>query len=259
MTASSNDFPLDSVINVRDVGGIKTESGQAVKTGRLLRGALPDSITPEDLSVLVERHGVTEFLDLRSPNLFAEAGNSEIVRRGITRINTLIGDTDRSNNAEEFAIDRMAAGIRADFHDGYVRMLGLRDRYSDALAAIASNTQSGTFVHCTAGKDRTGVLIAMALSAVGAHRSDVVSDYAATGLVRDDIIEKVFGTSPRFRSIRDSLDPEVVHSWAAAPAETMERVLDTVDKTYGSPRSYVLDLPNGAEIIENLERKLLGT
>ena len=87
MIADSRDIPLASVLNVRDVGGIKTSTGQTVKTGRLIRGGRPDDITSEDLDLLANKSGVTTFLDLRGPHQFERAGNSEIVRRGLTRVN----------------------------------------------------------------------------------------------------------------------------------------------------------------------------
>jgi len=71
-------------------------------------------------------------------------------------------------------------------------------------------------------------------------------------------IESYFGASERFQKIRDTLDPALLSSYLAALPEVMQDVLGAVDDEYGSPRQYLLDLPGGVQILENLERKLLG-
>jgi len=122
----------------------------------------------------------------------------------------------------------------------------------------SSIPNGAVFVHCTAGKDRTGVVVAIALSAVGVHQDDIVSDYAESSRVTAAFIESFFGVSERFQKIRETLDPALLGSYLDALPEVMHDVLDKVDDEFGSPRQYLLDLPGGVQIFEGLERKLLG-
>jgi protein tyrosine/serine phosphatase len=83
-------------------------------------------------------------------------------------------------------------------------------------------------VHCAAGKDRTGVVVALALDAVGADRRMIVSDYLATSERIDAIMARLV-RSPTYRAELEEHDPR-----AHAPVEgTMERVLELIDEHFG--------------------------
>lgn len=258
MIAGSRDIPLVSVLNVRDVGGIKTSSGQPVKSGRLIRGGKPDDITRDDLDVLVTEAGVTTFLDLRGPDQFERAGSSEIARQGLSRVNVPFSSRAPMGSSElDFMMGRLESGTMGEQRGTYSRFIGSTDRFVTAMETISDPGSGAIFVHCTAGKDRTGVVVAVALSAVRVHRDDIVADYAESSRVSEAFVESFFGASERFQEIRDTLDPALLPSYLDALPEVMQDVLAAVDDEYGSPRQYLLDLPDGAQIVENLERKLL--
>jgi protein-tyrosine phosphatase len=259
LTAGSRDISLTSVLNVRDVGGIKTTSGQAVNTGRLIRGGKPDDITREDLDVLSKEVGVTTFLDLRGPAQFERAGNSEIVRRGLARVNVPLSKRTPVQGLElDFVVGRLEAGTMGDHRASYLRFVSSSDRFKLAMETIVDQGNGAVFVHCTAGKDRTGIMVAIILSAIGVHRDDVVADYAESSRATAELVRTFFGSSPRFRQIQSTLDPELLSSYTGAAPEVMQDVLTSVDENYGSPRQYLLDLNDGTQILEDLERKLLG-
>src|SRR6185503_11448128 len=59
----------------------------------------------------------------------------------------------------------------------------LRDRGDAVVAAlrVMARTDGASLVHCAAGKDRTGVVVALALEVAGVTREAIVADYAQTG------------------------------------------------------------------------------
>jgi len=89
-------------------------------------------------------------------------------------------------------------------------------------------------VHCAAGKDRTGVVVAMALAAVGVERSAVVEDYVLTG-------ERIAAIMARLRaSSTYAADLEGVSDDSRKPrAEFMERVLAVLDERDGGPEGWL--------------------
>jgi hypothetical protein len=132
--AGSRDIPLASVLNVRDVGGIKTSTGQAVKTGRLIRGGRPDGITSADLDLLAKDAGVTTFLDLRGADQFERAGDSEIVRRGLTRVNVPLSSRAPTGASEiDFLMGLLETGTMGDQRGGYLRFINSTDRFATAM------------------------------------------------------------------------------------------------------------------------------
>ena len=69
----------------------------------------------------------------------------------------------------------------------YRAYLDERGHHLVTAARVVAASPGATLVHCAAGKDRTGVTVAMLLDAVGVERSAVVADYAAT----NDVIEEL--------------------------------------------------------------------
>ena len=63
------------------------------------------------------------------------------------------------------------------------------------IAALIAESTSSVYVHCTAGKDRTGVVIAMLLSAVGVEREEIVADYLRTGENMPAVIARILGVT----------------------------------------------------------------
>jgi hypothetical protein len=96
-------------------------------------------------------------------------------------------------------------------------------------------------VHCTAGKDRTGVLVALVLSAAGVEREAVVEDYARTGANMPGVLERI-ATDPAFaggsQEIRRLADerPQLL----AAPPHAIESALDVLEGA-GGAAAWLLD------------------
>ncbi len=111
---------------------------------------------------------------------------------------------------------------------------------ASAVNTIVTHLHDGVLVHCTAGKDRTGVVIACFLAAVGADRRSIITDYSLSG--------GTFSTTYRQQTIqllrRTVADPSVLeialHLHLESPPEAIEAVLDWLDTECGGARTYLL-------------------
>ncbi len=109
------------------------------------------------------------------------------------------------------------------------------ERLANAIRVIAR--EGRTLVHCTVGKDRTGVTVALALAAVEADRDAVVADYALTATLLPE---------ERNRRITAYLQAQHPHSANAialatlSPAEVMRDLLDEIDAQWGSAAEYLV-------------------
>jgi protein tyrosine/serine phosphatase len=163
---------LEGLDNVRDVGGLPLRSGGSTRPGILLRSASLHFCTPADVDHLIDVIGLKLVLDLRTPREIDRDGPTAVARAGV----------------ETVALDFLPDGGRTlpetdDDSDPMVRnYLGyLSDRGENVVAAVrllAAPDAGPTLVHCAAGKDRTGTLVALVLDAVGVERDAVVADYA---------------------------------------------------------------------------------
>jgi hypothetical protein len=106
-------------------------------------------------------------------------------------------------------------------------------------------------VHCAAGKDRTGVVVALALDAAGVDRDAVVADYLATGERIDAIMARLI-SSPTYRAELEGHDPQ---RHAPLPG-TIERVLELVEERFGGSRAWLGSHGLDRSDLERLSRRL---
>ncbi len=124
-----------------------------------------------------------------------------------------------------------------------------------ALRHIAASGESAVLVHCTAGKDRTGIVVALALSVVGVDRSLVIADYARSEDNLDgEWLEGMLALIARY-GVDET--PELRILLGGSPPEALEGVLDLIDERHGSVRQYLLAGGLTLSELATLERVLV--
>ncbi|CAM2943348.1 tyrosine-protein phosphatase [Saccharomonospora xinjiangensis] len=224
---------LEGAVNVRDVGGIPTDDGEKIARGRLLRSDNLQNLSPTDVNFLVEHVRLSTVVDLRSPAEVTSEGPAPLTR--IDRVlhvnHSLLPEHGFAATAEALLVRRKREKERYPGDPSCAHYLGYVEHRPDSIVAAlrAVNRSAGAaLVHCAAGKDRTGVVVAFALTVAGARREDIIRDYAATGERLDRILDRL-RSSPTYAGSIDSV-PEDHHR---PRAETMEAFLEQVDKRHG--------------------------
>ena len=228
---------VGGVNNVRDVGGIPTASGR-IRSGVLLRSGQLSGATTAGAAELRQR--VRHIVDLRDGEEVA-AEPSEIDGPDTTHLPLFLGSV-RSFFEADTSLD-----------DLYLHLL---EESSERLIAAVRIIAAGepTLVHCTVGKDRTGVTVALALSAVGADREAVIADYALTES------QLPVQRSQRIAAYIQAQHPEAVHAVALAtqsPAPVMRHLLEQIDERWGSAAGYLLAHGFGQDELDALVRTLV--
>jgi len=253
---------LDGAVNVRDVGGLPTEDGRQVVTGRLLRGDNLQDLSPADVRLLVADIGLTTVVDLRSPQEIAAEGPGPLTRVGSVRharhsVLPEIGAatdvaaaalaTTRRNGAES----RYPDDLRCGSYLGY-----LEDRPDQVVAALRgiATAQGAALVHCAAGKDRTGVVVALALRVADVRRDAVVADYAASAERISAILDRL-RASPTYA---DDVNSRPSSDDDSPRAETMAAFLDQVDARHGGVLRWLSGHGFGPGDVSLLRAKLLA-
>ncbi len=169
VTGADRLLDVPGVRNVRDVGGHTTDDGAAVRTGLLYRSGWLADLTPEGAAVLAKL-GVRTVLDLRDPAEINRWPDRPYAPDVVTAYHPLLpqdgGDHYGRPLPEAYRLltDTAAATLPA---------LLARLTAPDALPAL---------VHCAVGRDRTGIAVAVLLSALGVADRDVVDDYLLSNL-----------------------------------------------------------------------------
>lgn len=211
--------------NIRELGGYPTTDGSQTVTHRFLRGDELTDITAADRAKLVE-YGLHRVVDLRSsievrrePNPFADTPYVEYCN---------IPMYDGMNSAS------FQGSAPASLGEMYIAMLeGEGADLGRVMRMLAEPTTGVTLIHCTAGKDRTGVVAALVLSLAGVPDDSVVADYAATEANMKEEFEAL-----RFaaRHARIDIPPQAFTS----DPQDMRTMLAYLREHYGTARDYLI-------------------
>ena len=218
-------LPLEGVENFRDYGGYAVGGGR-VASGQLFRAAHQARATPADLQIMAALKLAT-LVDLRRPR---ERDNDPSLRHEGFAAQVIQCDLGDHAEAPHVAFlretDLTPESARAFFLDYYdkapfePRHLELFGRYFAALAA----GDGPVLIHCTAGKDRTGLLAALTHQVLGVHADDARADYLLTNVAArveqrlpmiTEALEKSLGKRPSATAVRAFLGVDASYLDAA--------------------------------------------
>ncbi|MFG3342994.1 tyrosine-protein phosphatase [Glycomyces sp. NPDC048151] len=198
---------LPDCVNARDLGGTPLAGGGSVRANALLRSDNHDLLTEEGIAA-VRALGVARIIDLRHawearefPSPFAD---------------------------DEIYLNLPLLGVYPGFDptapDDYRPEVDhAPERVAAAFTALAEAPPGPVLVHCHAGRDRTGILTALALATAGADHGTIVADYTATE-----------GTEPK----------------------TMQDLLAHFDTRHGGPAAYLTSAGVAPDHLEAVRRRL---
>jgi protein-tyrosine phosphatase len=198
-----------SSVNYRDLADIRSVEGEAARSGVLERGTAFDSAKFQG-DVLLDLRSSAERLDF-----------------------PVVGATPMEVSADRRALRTSAHPRARDYVNYYCALLPeAADVAGSAILQLARGHSVGVF--CTSGKDRTGVVVAIVLSALGALRSEVVSDYAASWRTLSRVSASRFPWA-------SSLTREDYLARVRAYPTAMAGFLDSVEDRHGSASSLLLE------------------
>lgn len=234
---------LDGTLNTRDLGGLPVAGHGLTRTGVFYRSDIPMALNGSDLERL-RKLGLSTVIDLRQPQELERDPNSLAGAAGIDYQNVEIwGHIDAADDHPVDRFDITAFYLRALDHAGpaFVRVLSL-------LAAAPG----AALFHCTAGKDRTGLVAALLLESVGVDRETIVDDFALTEDRIGPLRERLLADAEKNGVKRE----DFVRLLGATP-ELIGPALDHLDESFGGAVTYLKANGLPDEALATLRRKLL--
>lgn len=210
--------------NLRDTGGYPAETG-TTRWGRLFRSDALHGLTDASREHFAEL-GIALVVDLRDERELA-GWPSRLDGLDITTVHAPIFSGAAPASLADVTLDGLYATMIADY--------GVP--LADAVRLIARSGNQKVLVHCTAGKDRTGLVVALALRAAGVDRAAVIADYAAS----DANLRGEWATAMLERVAIGGIVPnaEIERLISASPPESIAAVLDLVETGFGSAAAYL--------------------
>lgn len=232
---------VPGAVNLRDVGGLPAGT-RRTRAGVLYRSGSLAHLDARGVAGL-GRLQVRRVIDLRADDEVEHAPSRlpDDDPPTMQRVPLFLGSV-ASFFARDLSLDDLYRTILEDSAAGVV----------DVVRGVIADQP--VLVHCTVGKDRTGVTVAVALAAAGVDRAAVVADYARTEALL-----------PEWRSRQTvaglrRMHPEAVHLEELAirsPAAVMDRMLEGLSVRYGSAAGYLRAHGMADDELNELRRVLL--
>ena len=191
----ANGIKINSVQNLRFLGNVTTSDGQYFKSGRIIRSADLSKLTAEDSEYLKEHCGLTLVIDMRSSE---EVSNKPDVRIPGVRYEHVslsnMPDLERIKQLASRYKQSETNNERAWYLAEFARIDEVRRMYQNISSDPSSKealkkifqlileNEGTTLFHCTSGKDRTGIMAALFMYALGCPTDDIINDYNASAI-----------------------------------------------------------------------------
>jgi protein-tyrosine phosphatase len=220
----SREVVLEGCVNFRDLGGYRTTDGRQTRWRQVFRADGLNKLTPDDRVILTDL-GLGTVIDLRTRQEAEQRGSFPVDDIPVRYLGLPLVDV--LPTTEELPDWKEASYVASHYFDMVVGAGGV---LTAVIEALADEDALPAVMHCSAGKDRTGVLSALLLAFLGVPEDTIVADYAlsAAGMVR--LLERLQGEYPESSEAVNRFAPAILN----VVPETMEEFLSKVRAEYGS-------------------------
>lgn len=201
-----------------------------MRPGRLFRSGALEPMTPRDREVLERVIGVRTILDLRHPDELAMANGPHPLSDRVVWLSIF---------REEWRQEDLIAELNGLYGPGpsprrYLHYLEIGgDRLARAFELFAEEPRYPFLVHCTAGKDRTGVLVGMIMDVLGADPADIAYEYGLSDASIDRLLAYLRASGRQLEGTE-----EEIRARLSTPPERMAGFIELLHKEHGGAEAF---------------------
>ncbi|SEA50968.1 MULTISPECIES: tyrosine-protein phosphatase [unclassified Mycobacterium] len=242
-------YHLSGAWNFRDVGALQTDDGRAIRPGVLYRSSELCALDADGQKNLREL-GITDVIDLRSESEIAWNGR-DVLPPGVTLHAAAVHDDGQQKAPHE--PERVATPelFEAALEYAYSRfpLLPTGQRALAYTVRVVLEAEGGVLIHCAAGKDRAGWIVAALLRAAGVREADILADYLRSNEAVEPLRKHVIDRNGDVSQLSDKIlgvhGDFIAASWR------------TVDEQFGSFDAYLGEIGVDAPVVAALRARLL--
>ena len=234
-------LPMEGLHNARDLGGYAAAGG-VTRFGVFVRSEAPCRLTERDAAFLRD-YGVRAAADLR--------GLSEITLRP----SDLTGCLDSHSFPLEGKAESLVLEEPIQWDRIYIRRAENNRAWARAVLEFAAAQEGGLLIHCTTGKDRTGMIACFLLSVAGVSREDIAADYCVSEVYLQPVFRAMRDGRVAVRRVKPKFDETVFHT----PSSAMLGLQDYLCEHYGSVVGYLRTTGLTEETLAAIRQKFVST
>lgn len=237
---TENKVPIKKVTNFRTVGNIKNSDGRILKEGKLYRSAHLHKLKKKSFETF-ENLGIKEIIDLRNSKEISQ--KPDVIPQNVDYKNysAFEDEGDQLNQAKKLVLKGKVKGADAD-----QRMLDFYKTYATENPEIIKkiihqilDAENPVLYHCTAGKDRTGIITALILTILKFDRATIDNDYLLSNNYRKKLVQKRLHLAHNLHFIYPKMDLNVIEKLSWVEKNYLDAAFLEINKKYGSMDVYI--------------------
>lgn len=253
---SNRKLDFKNTSNFRDIGGLSTLEGKTLKWGKIFRSDNFSKLRSKDFEKF-EALQITQIIDLRTSSEIE--GKQDHLPENIKYEAIPIVDDNGDLLAQmkgkvirgEVSISESNAMMRELYENGVTQNISA---LREVILKIV-NADQPILYHCSAGKDRTGIITALLLSILKVDRETIVNEYLLSNYYRREKIESMLQKIKIAKIIKPKLEPQVVLNFMNVDEEYLQATFNAIDKNYGTMDNFI---QNALQIDEALQNKFIA-
>ena len=237
-------YPFEGCFNFRDIGGYRAGDGRAIRWGRYFRAGRQDRMTSGDLT-RAAKLGIKTQIDLRRPDEVRNSGRGPFEALGSRYVGLSVlpdGSYEQLNRE---------TGTLGERYLAYFQYAP--ESWRGVFDLLANDASYPVILHCTAGKDRTGVITALLLSILGVDRAVIEMDF---GLTNRDVPRHVEFVA-RGPGFPEGMTREAFTRSAGVSENAIGVFLDGLGKQHGGPIQFLYKIGVDDAMQDAIRRNLL--
>ena len=221
---------LDGVHNFRALGPYRVRVGR-LREGMIYRSGALELMSDVDCACLGDELGIRTILDLRHPDEVAHRPDGHALNERVLPL-SIFPETVRQDDIIAELNGLYGTGPTPGRYLHYLDVGG--DRLAAAFRLFAKESSYPVLVHCTAGKDRTGVLLGMLMELLGADDDDIANEYGLSDASIDRLIAYLRSTGRALEGTDDEIRARL-----STPADRMAGFIQLLRARHGSTEAFL--------------------
>lgn len=231
---------IKGVTNFRTIGNIKNVDGRILKQGKFYRSAHLHKLKKRSFKTF-ENLGIKEIIDLRNSKEILQ--RPDVIPQNVDHKNysAFEDEGDQLDQAKKLVLKGKVKGTDAD-----QRMLDFYKTYATENPEIIKkiiheilDSEDHVLYHCTAGKDRTGIITALILTILKFDTATINNDYLLSNNYRQKMVQKRLHLANDLHFLYPKMDLNVIEKLSWVEKNYLETAFSEIDKKYGSIDIYI--------------------
>ncbi|MCD9616588.1 tyrosine-protein phosphatase [Chryseobacterium gleum] len=231
---------LKKVTNFRTVGNIKNTEGRTLKEGKFYRSAHLHRLKKRSFNRFDEL-GIREIIDLRNSKEIAQKPDQIPADNTYKKYSAFEDEGDQLSRAKKLVLKGKVDASDADKRmiDFYREYVTENPKTIKTIITEVLESKDPVLYHCTAGKDRTGIITALILTILKFDKETIYNDYLLSNNYRKDLVQKRLRLANRLHFLYPKMDLEVLEKLSWVEKRYLDAAFEEINKKYGSADAYI--------------------